>query len=83
MEGMSLGRGTNAFQRILTVSPLITGRQAHTHLKAYIYVDDILASAVNMQKILRLLAAIIKAIFTVCNHPNIEVHQCPLSLDKW
>ncbi len=52
-------------------------------LEAYIYVDDILASAVNKQNILRLLAAIIKAIFTICGHLNIEVHQCPLSLEKW
>jgi hypothetical protein len=34
-------------------------------LKAYIYVDDILASAVNKHNILRLLAATINAIFTV------------------
>ena len=52
-------------------------------LEAYIYVDDILASAVNKQNILRLLAAIIEAIFTVCGRLNIEVHQCPLSLEKW
>ncbi len=36
-------------------------------LKAYIYVDDILASAVNKLNIMRLLAATIKAIFTVCD----------------
>jgi hypothetical protein len=52
-------------------------------LKAYIYIDDILASVVNKQNILRLLAAIIEAIFTVCGHLNIEVHQCPLFLEKW
>jgi hypothetical protein len=52
-------------------------------LEAYIYVDDILASAVIKQNILRLLAATIKAIFTVCDHPNIEVWQCLLSLEKW
>jgi hypothetical protein len=40
-------------------------------LKAYIYVDDILASAVNKFNILRLLAAMIEAIFAVCNCPNI------------
>jgi hypothetical protein len=36
-------------------------------LEAYIYVDDILASAVNKFNILRLLAATIEAIFTVCD----------------
>jgi hypothetical protein len=52
-------------------------------LEAYIYVHDILASAVNKQNILRLLAAIIEAIFTVCDCPNVELRQCPLSLKKW
>ncbi len=52
-------------------------------LEAQIYVDDILASAVDKQNILRLLAAIIEAIFTVCGRPMIEVRQCPLSLEKW
>ena len=52
-------------------------------LEAHIYVDDILALAVGKQNILRLLAAIIEAIFTVCGHPMIEVCQCPLSLKKW
>jgi hypothetical protein len=51
-------------------------------LEAYTYVDDILVSAVNKHNILRLLAATIKAIFTVCNYPNIEVLQCSLSLAK-
>jgi len=52
-------------------------------LEAQIYVDDILASAVGKQNVLRLLAAIIQAIFTVCGRPMIEVRQCPLSLKKW
>jgi hypothetical protein len=51
-------------------------------LEAYIYVDDILASAVNKHNILRLLAAMIEAIFTVCDQLNIKVHQCPLSFKK-
>jgi hypothetical protein len=55
----------------------------HGPLEAHIYVDDILASAVEKQNILRHLAATIEAIFTVCGCPMIEVHQCPLSLDKW
>jgi hypothetical protein len=65
--------------------PLKTGiPDLDGNLEAYIYVEDILASAVNKQNILRLLAAIIKAIFTVCNCPNIEVVcQCLLSLEKW
>jgi hypothetical protein len=53
------------------------------NLEAYIYVDDILASAVNKNNILRLLAAIIEAIFTVCDCPYVELRQCPLSLEKW
>ncbi len=52
-------------------------------LEAYIYIDDILAYTVNKQNILRLLTAIIEAIFTVCGHLNIEVRQCLLSLEKW
>jgi hypothetical protein len=42
-----------------------------------------LASAVGKKNILRLLAAIIEAIFTVCDRPNIKIWQCPLSLKKW
>jgi len=49
-------------------------------LEAHIYVDDILASAVGKKNILRLLAAIIEAIFTVSGRTMIEVRQCPLSL---
>ncbi len=33
--------------------------------------------------VIRLLAAIIKAIFVVCGTPNVAVRQCPLSLKKW
>jgi hypothetical protein len=35
------------------------------------------------QNILRLLAAIIEAIFVICGCSMIEDHQCPLSLEKW
>jgi len=52
-------------------------------LEAYIYVDDILGSAVGKFNILRLLAATIKAIFVVCGRANIEVRQCSFSLQKW
>ena len=56
-------------------------------LEAHIYVDDILASAVDKQNILRLLTTIIKAIFVVCGCSMIEVRQCLLSLEngrnKW
>jgi hypothetical protein len=55
----------------------------HGPLEAYIYVDDILASAVEKKNILRLLAAIIKAIFTVCGRSMTKVRQCLLSLNKW
>ena len=44
----------------------------HGPLKAYIYVDVILASAVGKQMMLRLLAAVIQAIFMVCGHAMIE-----------
>jgi hypothetical protein len=52
-------------------------------LEAYIYVDDTLASAVGKKNILRLLAAIIEAIFTVCDRSNIKIWQCLLSLEQW
>jgi hypothetical protein len=52
-------------------------------LEAYIYVDNILASAVGRQMMLRLLAAIIEAIFTICGRAMIEHRQCPLSIEKW
>ena len=52
-------------------------------LEAYIYVDDILGSAVGKFNILRLLAATIEAIFVVCGRANIKVRQCSLSLEKW
>ena len=52
-------------------------------LKAFIYVNDILASANTKFNMLCLLAATIEAIFTVCDQPHIEVRQCPLSLEKW
>jgi hypothetical protein len=55
----------------------------HGPLEAYIYVDDILASMVRKHNTLRLLATIIKAIFTVWGCLMIEVFQCPLSIEKW
>ncbi len=51
-------------------------------LEAYIYINDILVSAVRKKNILRLLAAIIEEIFTICDRSNIEIRQCPLSLKK-
>ncbi len=47
-----------------------------------IYVDDILSAGFSRNYILNLLAATIKAIFTVCGEPQTEVRQCPLSLEK-
>jgi hypothetical protein len=52
-------------------------------MEANIYVDDILAAAAHRLQMLRLLAATIEAIFTVCGTPDISVRQCPLSLEKW
>ncbi len=37
----------------------------------------------RQMNMLRLLAAIIEAIFTVCGTPDTAVRQCPLSLEKW
>jgi hypothetical protein len=48
-----------------------------------IYVEDILAAAAFQDKMLRLLVAIIEAIFLVCRTPDILVRQCPLLLEKW
>ncbi len=52
-------------------------------MTANIYVDDILAAAALHDNMIRLLAAIIEAIFFVCGTPDIAVRQCPLSLEKW
>jgi hypothetical protein len=52
-------------------------------MTANIYVDYIFAAAALCKNMLRLLSAIIKAIFTVCGVPDIAVRQCPLSLEKW
>jgi hypothetical protein len=52
-------------------------------MTANIYIDDILAAAALQENMLKLLAAIIEAIFLVCGKPNIAVRQCPLSLEKW
>ena len=48
-----------------------------------IYVDDILGAGVSRGYMNRLLAATIEAIFTVCGEPQIQLRQCPLSLEKW
>jgi hypothetical protein len=52
-------------------------------LEAFIYVDDILGATAFKQMILRLLAAVIKAIFLVCGEIDLELRQCPLLLEKW
>jgi hypothetical protein len=52
-------------------------------LTAIIYVDDILGAATFKENMIRLLAAIIEGIFTVCRRPDMAVRQCPLSLEKW
>ena len=54
----------------------------HGPLEAYIYVDDFWPWQWT-KNILRLLAAIIEAIFTVCGRPMTEVCQRPFSLEKW
>jgi hypothetical protein len=55
----------------------------HGPTEAYIYVDDIMASGVGKQNTLRLLAAIVEAVFIVCGCSMIEVRQCPLPIEKW
>ena len=53
-------------------------------MKANVYVDDILMTAVFRANILRLLlAATIEGIFLVCGRPDVSLRQCPLSLEKW
>ncbi len=42
-------------------------------MTANIYVDDILAAAARQANMLKLLAAIVKAIFTVCGTPDTAV----------
>jgi hypothetical protein len=59
------------------------GILAGSKLTANIYVDNILGAAAFKENMIRLLAAIIEAIFTVWGRPNMAVHQCPLSLEKW
>jgi hypothetical protein len=51
-------------------------------LTANIYVDDTLATAAFKQRMIRLLAAVIEAIFLVCGIPDTSVLQCPLLLEK-
>ncbi len=52
-------------------------------MTANIYVDDILAAAALWDNMIKLLAAIIEAIFLVCGTLDVAVCQCPLSLEKW
>jgi len=52
-------------------------------VQAPMYVDDILPAAATKNYILQLLAAAIEAIFVVCGKPDLELRQCPLSLEKW
>jgi hypothetical protein len=59
------------------------GIQVGSKLTVNIYVDDILGTAAFKENMIRLLAAIIEAIFTVCGRPDMAVCQCPLSLEKW
>jgi hypothetical protein len=52
-------------------------------LEANIYVNDILAAAVFMEYMPRLLPAIIEAIFLVYGISDIAVQQCLMLLEKW
>ena len=44
---------------------------------------DILGVGVSKDYVNKLLAATIEAIFTVYGEPQIDIRQCPLSLEKW
>ncbi len=59
------------------------GILAGSKLTANIYIDDILGAAAFKENMIRLLAAIIEAIFTVCKRPDMAVRQCPSLLEKW
>ncbi len=62
----------------------VTDENGNLHpMRASIYVNDILAATARRENMLRLLAAVIKAIFSVCGVPDIAVRQCPLSVEKW
>jgi hypothetical protein len=52
------------------------------NLKSYIYVEDILASAVNKQNILRLLAAIIEMALYVTVQTSRYANACSLSKNR-
>ncbi|KAL7489749.1 hypothetical protein ACHAW6_015469 [Cyclotella cf. meneghiniana] len=47
-----------------------------------IYVDDCLIAAVHFHMV-RLLRAVIEAIFVVCGRPDTSRRQCALAMDKW
>jgi hypothetical protein len=52
-------------------------------LTATIFVDDILDASVFKENTTELLAVVIKAIFLVCEEPDVAICQYPLSLEKW
>ena len=52
-------------------------------MTANIYVGDILAAAARQENMMRLLTAVIKAIFTLCGTTDTAIQQCRLSLEKW
>jgi hypothetical protein len=52
-------------------------------MTANIYVNHILAAAAFQDKMLKLLAAIVRPFLLVCRTPDILVRQCPLLLEKW
>ncbi len=51
-------------------------------MMANIYINDILATAACQENMMRLLAAVFEAIFTICRTPDTAVQQYPLSLEK-
>ncbi len=52
-------------------------------LPAWIYVDDTVMLAINIEHMKMVLVAMIEAIFVVMGKPKELVRQCPLVMDMW
>jgi hypothetical protein len=53
------------------------------NLPTRIYVHDALMLALNIDHMIIVLAATIKAIFVGMGKPDVTARQCPLAMDKW
>lgn len=52
-------------------------------MRGFMYVDDALLAAAGKQRMKRLIAAILEAIYVVMGEPNDELRRNHLSIDKW